>query len=156
MRTPTSPPEQNPQGYPPPPLAAQDDEGNVVERQEVVEDTAQRRSNLRSALTTILSLLFGALEVILLLRLVFRLLGAHTQSDFISWLYSVSHPFVAPFNGIFNDQTLGRHGVFEVSTLIAVIIYGLLAWGVVRLADAALRAGPAGRERRVSSFRRQL
>jgi hypothetical protein len=49
------------------------------------------------------------------------------------FLYNLSHIFVVAFNGIFNDQTLGRSGVFEVSTLIAMIIYALLAWGIVSL-----------------------
>ena len=48
------------------------------------------------------------------------------------FLYNLSHVFVAPFNGIFNDQALGR-SVFEMSTLIAMLVYALIAWGIVSL-----------------------
>ena len=75
----------------------------------------------------------GVLEVILVLRFVFRLLGAHQDSKFVMFLYNLSHMFVYPFNGIFNDQTIGSASVFEVSTLIAMLIYALIAWGLVAL-----------------------
>lgn len=137
--------------------AYRDADGALVEQQhEVVEDPPQRQANLSYAVTTLVSVLFGALEVILLLRLLFRLLGANQANSFVSWLYSVSQPFVAPFNGIFNDQSLSSQGVFEASTLIAVLIYALLAWLVVWLLRAALVPRSASRERLLSTRRRQL
>jgi len=39
---------------------------------------------------------------------------------------------VGPFNGIFNDQALGR-SVFETSTIIAMLVYALIGWGIVSL-----------------------
>ena len=137
--------------------AYRDADGALVEQQhEVVEDTPQRQANLSYAVTTLVSVLFGTLEVVLLLRFLFRLLGANPTNNFISWLYSVSHPFVAPFNGIFNDQTLGSQGVFEASTLVALVIYGLLAWLVVWLLRAALVPRSASSERLMSTRRRRF
>ena len=40
--------------------------------------------------------------------------------------------FVVPFYGIFNDPTFGN-SVLEITTLIAMLIYALLAWGIVSL-----------------------
>ena len=108
--------------------------GNRVEnREEVVEDENLRRANTRYWITRVTYFLLGVLEILLLLRFFFRLLGANQDNGFILFLYNLSHVFVGAFNGIFNDQTLGRNGVFEVSTLIAMIIYALLAWGIVSL-----------------------
>lgn len=110
-----------------------DPEGNRVEnREEIVEDVNQSRANTRYWITTITYFVLGILEVLLGLRLIFRLLGANEYNDFITFLYTLTHVFVGPFNGIFNDQALG-HSVFEVSTLIAMLIYALLAWGIVSL-----------------------
>jgi len=107
--------------------------GNQVERHEsVFVDENLRRANIRSRIKTITYFVLGVLEAILLLRLLFRILGASEVSGFVMFLYNLSHIFVAPFNGIFNDQTLGR-SVFETSTLIAMIVYALLAWGIVSL-----------------------
>lgn len=111
-----------------------DPAGNQVEsREEVFEDKNQSRANTRYWITTVTYFILGVLEVILFLRLLFRLLGANTYNNFITFLYNLSHIFVGPFNGIFNDQTLGRGGVFEVSTIIAMLVYALIAWGIVSL-----------------------
>ncbi|MBV9230524.1 MAG: hypothetical protein JOZ18_14540 [Chloroflexi bacterium] len=111
-----------------------DSMGNRVEnRVEVFEDKNQSRANARYWIRTVTYYVLGVLEIILVLRLFFRLLGANQDNGFIMFLYGLSHVFVAAFNGIFNDQTLGRGGVFEVSTVIAMIVYALLAWGIVSL-----------------------
>ena len=110
-----------------------DPAGNQVERREsVYVDDNLRRANIRARVRTITYYVLGVLEVLLLVRLLLRLLGANEVSGFVSFIYSLSHIFVAPFNGIFNDQALGR-SVFETSTLIAMIVYALLAWGIVSL-----------------------
>lgn len=120
-----------------------DEQGNLVERrQQVYHDSMQQRANIRYWAISIIYFLLGVLEVILGLRWLFRLLGANTDNDFISFLYSLSHIFVAPFNNIFNDQTLGRQGVFEFSTLIAMLVYALIAWGLVTLINLLFRPAP--------------
>jgi cation transport ATPase len=129
-----------------------DPQGNRVEnREEIVEDINQSRANARYWLTTITYFVLGVLEVLLGLRLIFRLLGANEYNDFITFLYTLTHVFVGPFNGIFNDQALG-HSVFEVSTLIAMLIYALLAWGIVSL-GRVLFAPVLPEHRRVTTTR---
>lgn len=110
-----------------------DPSGNQIEnRTEVYEDRNQSRANTRYWITRVTYFLLAVLEVILALRLLFRLLGANTDNSFITFLYNLSHVFVAAFNGIFNDQALGR-SVFEISTLIAMLVYALIGWGIVSL-----------------------
>ena len=111
-----------------------DPAGNQGERREAAYVNENvRRANLRGRITSIIYFILGVLEIILLLRLLLRLLGANEASGFVVFIYNLSHIFVAPFNGIFNDQALGR-SVFETSTLIAMIVYALLAWGIASLA----------------------
>ena len=124
-----------------------DPAGNRVEsRSEVFEDQNQRRANIRYWIKTVTYFLLGVLEIILLLRLFFRLLGANQDNGFIMFLYGVSHVFVAAFNGIFNDQTLGRGGVFETSTVIAMTVYALIAWGIVSLGRVVFAPNLTGRQ----------
>ena len=124
-----------------------DSAGNRVEnREEVYEDRNQSRANTRYWITTITYFVLGVLEVILVLRLLFRLLGANQDNGFISFLYGLSHIFVGAFNGIFNDQTIGSRGVFEVSTLIAMLVYALIAWGIVSLGRVAFAPVVSGRQ----------
>lgn len=124
-----------------------DPAGNRVENSEAVyEDRNQSRANIRYWITTVTYFLLGVLEIILLLRFIFRLLGANQYNGFIMFLYGLSHVFVAAFNGIFNDQTLGRAGVFEVSTIIAMLVYALIAWGIVSLGRVVLAPNLSGRQ----------
>ncbi len=121
--------------------------GNQVEqRQQVFEDRNQSRANARYWITTVTYFILGVLEIILLLRLLFRLLGANQYNNFIMFLYNLSHIFVGPFNGIFNDQALGRSGVFETSTLIAMLVYALIAWGIVSLGRVVFAPVQPGRQ----------
>ena len=111
-----------------------DPAGNRVESEaQIFEDVNQRRANIRYWITTIVYFILAVLEVILALRFIFRLLGANEGSGFVAFLYGLSHVFVAPFNGIFNDQTIGNVSVFETSTLVAMVLYALIAWGLVSL-----------------------
>ncbi len=125
----------------------------VESREEVFEDKNQSRANTRYWITTITYFILAVLEVVLFLRLLFRLLGANTDNGFITFLYSLSHIFVGPFNGIFNDQTLGRAGVFEVSTIIAMLVYALIAWGIVSLGRVLFASQLPGRQSVVTTRR---
>jgi YGGT family len=97
-----------------------------------VEDKNLDRAIIRSRIATIAYFILAVLEIILLLRFIFRLLGASQSSGFVVFLYNLSHVFVAPFNGIFNDQGLGS-SVVETSTLVAMLIWALIIWGLVSL-----------------------
>jgi uncharacterized membrane protein len=132
-----------------------DPAGNLVEnRVEVYQDTNLWRANRRSWVTNIISFLVGLLEMILALRAAFRLLGASQDNSFTQFLYNLSHLFVAPFNGIFHDQALGTRSVFELSTLIAMLVYALLAWGLVALSRVVFAPHESGRQRFTATRRR--
>lgn len=80
--------------------------------------------------------LFGVLEILLTFRLVLKLAGASMSSMFVSGIYNLSRIFVLPFEGIFRRgfaQGLETTSVLEPATLVAVIVYAILAWGIVKL-----------------------
>jgi hypothetical protein len=133
-----------------------DPTGNQVEnRVEVYQDTNLSRANIRSWVANVIYFLLGVLEVILALRFVFRLLGASQDNSFTQFLYNFSHVFVSPFNGIFHDQALGTSNVFEFSTLIAMLVFALLAWGLVALSRVVFAPNESGRQRFTTTRRKQ-
>ena len=72
------------------------------------------------------------IEVLLALRLVFKLLGANTANALVQFLYNLTAPLVAPFVGIFPAP----QGVFfEWGTVIAMLAYTILAYLIVRILD---------------------
>jgi YGGT family. len=79
---------------------------------------------------------FGALEILLAFRLVLKLLGANVASAFVRMIYSLTAIFVFPFEGIFRrgyTQGIETTSILEPSTLVAMLVYAVLAAGVVKL-----------------------
>lgn len=79
---------------------------------------------------------FGALEILLAFRLVLKLMGASIASTFVGLIYGLTGVFILPFEGIFRrgfTQGIETTSVFEPSTLVAIIVYAVLAWGIVKL-----------------------
>ncbi len=79
---------------------------------------------------------FGALEILLAFRLVLKLTGASIGSSFVGLIYGLSGIFIAPFEGIFHKefaQGVETTAVLEPATLVAIIVYAVLAWGIVKL-----------------------
>jgi hypothetical protein len=76
---------------------------------------------------------FGVIIAFILLRMILLLLAANQTNAFVDFVYSVSAVFVAPFFGIFSYTPAYGASVFEVSSLVAVVVYALLCWGLVAL-----------------------
>jgi len=74
----------------------------------------------------------GVIEVLLAFRVILKLLGANTFSGFTSFIYAVSNPFALPFAGILG-VTSSANLVLEWSTLIAMAVYAVIAYGIVAL-----------------------
>lgn len=78
----------------------------------------------------------GVLETLLAFRLIFKLLGANASSGFVAAIYSFSQIFLAPFNAIFRSAStegIETEAILEPSTIIAMVVYAILAWGIVKL-----------------------
>jgi len=79
---------------------------------------------------------FGALEILLAFRLILKVMGASVASGFVGLIYSLTGIFILPFEGIFRRGTaqgLETTSVLEPSTLVALVVYAFLAWGIVKL-----------------------
>lgn len=72
------------------------------------------------------------IEVLLIFRMTLKALGANPLSDFTSLIYTLSDPLALPFAGIL-EASVSNTSVFEWSTIIAAIVYFLVAIGLVHL-----------------------
>jgi hypothetical protein len=75
----------------------------------------------------------GVIVALLGLRLILQLLGANEGNAFVDLVYSLSGIFAAPFFGMFSYEPSYGVSYFEVSTLVAMLIYALIGWGIARL-----------------------
>jgi uncharacterized protein YggT (Ycf19 family) len=93
----------------------------------------------------VVSLLFGILAVLIGLRILLLLLVANQQNSIVDFVFDVTEPFVAPFRGIFNFDTVSPGGgsVLDVAAVVALIgwllIY-ILIMAILRLGDRSRAA----------------
>jgi uncharacterized protein YggT (Ycf19 family) len=81
----------------------------------------------------VIYLLFGIIEGLILLRFVLKALGANPNAGFAEFIYQITAPLVAPFVGLFSNPTYGA-AVIELQSIIALVVYALVAWVLGRLA----------------------
>lgn len=80
--------------------------------------------------------LFGFLNILLAFRLVLKLMGASLSSGFVGFIYAITGIFIMPFEGIFRRgfaAGVETTSILEPATLVALIVYLILAWGIVKL-----------------------
>jgi YGGT family protein len=92
-------------------------------------------------ITRAIYLIFGLVEALLAIRFVLKALGANADAGFAQLMYGVTGPLVAPFRGLFGTPQAASGAVLEVHTLIALVIYALIAWLLVRGAWLAFGEG---------------
>ena len=78
-------------------------------------------------------LVFGVIDGLIIIRVILKLLGANAHAAFASWLYSFTAFFLSPFHNLL--PTIGtEQSQLELSSLIAILVYGLAGWALARLA----------------------
>jgi len=98
----------------------------------VVEDAAAAQRSFTYQVTGLLWLMFGALEGLLTLRLILKLLAANPANPFARLIYGLSDVFVWPFVGL--TVTPSAAGiVVEIHTIIAMVVYAMIGWVVITL-----------------------
>jgi uncharacterized protein YggT (Ycf19 family) len=74
----------------------------------------------------------GVIDALIGIRFLLRALGASTLSSFTTFVYGITQPLVAPFQGIFPQSAHGYY-VVEPADLVAIVIYALCGWALVTL-----------------------
>jgi len=82
--------------------------------------------------TQIVWYILGLIEALLAFRFVLKLLAANPTAGFSSFIYNVSYPFATPFLNVFRLSRV-EGSIFEWTTLLAMLVYLLIAWGIVKL-----------------------
>jgi len=86
---------------------------------------------------------------VLALRFFLKLAAANEGNGFVDFIYGLSGPLVAPFEGIFSSRAAGSDGVFEPAVLFAIAVYALVAILAVALVSALAAPYEGSRERAV-------
>jgi len=95
--------------------------------------TTRKRMRIGDTVSQLIWYLFGIIEVIILARFILKLVGANTGATFTQFVYSISSPFMAPFQSVVSSYRISEAGAIEWNALIALIVYWLIAWGLSAL-----------------------
>lgn len=104
----------------------------VIKTTQHEEGREQRVATFK--VTQLIWLFLGLLEIMLAMRVVFKLVAVNAENLFASLLYFVTGLFVAPFASLTSAPALGNM-VLEISTIIAMIVYLLIGWGLERIVN---------------------
>jgi hypothetical protein len=108
------------------------DEPGYQRQERVVTDYAAERRQGLYQVSSIIWLVFGVIAGLIGLRFVLRLIAANPSSPFAAFIYRVTDLFLWPFSGLIATPASGGM-VLELPSLIAIVVYLLLAWLLVRL-----------------------
>jgi len=94
--------------------------------------------------------ILGVIEILLAFRMTLKALGANSFSGFASLIYAVSDPLALPFQGILRTSAT-QGSVFEWSTIVAALVYAIIATGIVQLMQMFKPVTPEEVEQTVDS-----
>jgi YggT family protein len=100
--------------------------------EQVTRDVAAERRLRLVQINRICYTILGALEILLGIRFVLHLIAANPDSGFAAFVYGITGVFVAPFNDLIGTPVSGGT-TLELTTLIAMAVYALFFWGLVRV-----------------------
>jgi hypothetical protein len=95
------------------------------------QEPEHERRVLTFKATQLIWLLLGILEALIALRIGLKLIGANPDSPIVALIYGFTSLFLFPFTGLIQSPTTGGL-VLELSSMFAMLIYGLIAWAVER------------------------
>jgi hypothetical protein len=82
--------------------------------------------------TQVVWYILGVIEALLVFRFVLKLLGANPAAGFTQFIYGVTYVFAQPFLSVFS-RTQVRGSIFEWSTLLAMLVYWIIAVAIIKL-----------------------
>jgi hypothetical protein len=106
--------------------------GDHVHEEHVVEDINLEYRESVYKVVQFVWLLFGALEGLIAIRMALKLIGANPNSWFTALVYQLSDLFLWPFQNITLNPSF-QNFVLEITSVIALLVYALIGWGIVRL-----------------------
>jgi uncharacterized protein YggT (Ycf19 family) len=77
--------------------------------------------------------ILGIVEALLAFRFILRLLGANPAAGFTQFIYGITYPFATPFLAVFQNSRIVPGSVFEWTTLLAMLVYWLLAIAIIKI-----------------------
>jgi hypothetical protein len=106
--------------------------GDHQHRERIVVDESAESRRMAYRISSIIWVFFGLLIGLLSLRILLKLIGANADAPFAELVYGFSEIFLWPFFGLIGSPAVDGM-VLEIPTVIAIIVYALIGWAIVKL-----------------------
>ena len=125
-------------------VVREEEPGTVYDRgSAVVERRVTRTPSGGELAGRVVILVFGIIQVLIILRIVLLLLNAREGNDLVAFILNSSQIFVAPFNGMLNVNNLQSNGsVLDIAAILALIGWSVLE-ALILAAVGIFRREPA-------------
>lgn len=104
--------------------------------QKVKETKHTVQGNGLQTTARIMQVLFALVQILLVFRFSFKLLGANAANVFVNLIYATTAPLVGLFEGIFSEVVMEGSAIFTVlepATVIAIIVTAAVSYIVLRM-----------------------
>jgi uncharacterized protein YggT (Ycf19 family) len=109
-----------------------------------IVDRVEARRSTADWISGLISLVIGVIAILLAIRIVLKLLAANPDSGFTQFIYNITGPLARPFQNIFGTPAAGNGAVFEVSSILAIAIYLLVGWLLIKLVQLIIDRPTSG------------
>ena len=125
--------------------------GDHVHEEHVIENVNLEYRESVYKVSQVIWLLFGALEALLGIRVILMLIGANPANWFTAFVYQLTQLFLWPFQNLIANPSF-QNMTLEVTSIIAMIVYALLGWIIVRMIWVVFYRSPTSQ---VTTYDRQ-
>ena len=107
-------------------------QGGVEHQEHIIENKAAEKRLFTYRITQLVVLAFGVLEGLIGFRILFKLIDANPANPFAHFTYRLTDLFLKPFATLLVNPAVSGV-VLEITSMIAMLFYGLLCWVLVLL-----------------------
>jgi uncharacterized protein YggT (Ycf19 family) len=106
--------------------------GDHVHEEHVVRNVNLEYREALYKVSQFIWLIFVGIEALIGIRVILMLIGANPANTFTAFVYQLSELFLWPFRNIVANPAF-QNNVLEITSIIAMIVYPLIGWAIVRL-----------------------
>ena len=90
----------------------------------------------------VVTLLFGILQALIILRIILLLLGANLDNAIVEFIVGITNPFVEPFRSMFSFESAQYGRMFlDIAAIVALIGWTLLEFLILAILSVGARRG---------------
>jgi hypothetical protein len=106
--------------------------GGLPSEPAYAERSVVRRTSPPAMWANVIYVVFAVVDGLIAIRFLLKLLAANPEAGFAQFIYGVTAPLMAPFVGLLGTPAASNGSQLEVTSLVAIVVYALVGWLLIR------------------------